>query len=379
MNPFELGRTACQILGDPESHHDVAIGQHRFHFLGFEGIETVNNLGPCGRFRNQRALMVGKPHRHQDLHAFSQYQKAGVRLKCRSGLLERGRGRAYSFKRLRDFRRLVMFCFKMARTGRLREPVRMSRPSFQIAATLAITIAWCGTSHLCLAQAIGTGTQSSSGQAIPQLSDHGGGVLEIAPRAPVSPPAQAAPSAASTSTGDDDSQQNPDDQGSNDDVELYKANANPDEPPSHGPLPYLGIAVHSTTVVQPNGERQLALEVLSVDANSPAAAAGIKGSGSPTKLGASSLTATALLGPAQGLLAPLLQKTGQLGTQGDLIVAADDNRVGSEDELAGELARLKPGDTLWLTVLRESAKGQPKAVKVPIKLGPPQSADASTK
>ncbi|MGO9059163.1 MAG: PDZ domain-containing protein [Candidatus Binataceae bacterium] len=178
--------------------------------------------------------------------------------------------------------------------------------------------------------------------------------------------------------GGADSQRNADDQGTDDDVVVYKAYSNPDqEAPRHAPLPYLGIAVHSTTVVQPNGERQQALEVLSVDANSPAAAAGIKGSGNPTTLGASSLTASALFGPAQELLAPLLQKTGQLGRQGDLIVAADDNRVGSEGELAGELGRLKPGDTLWLTVLRESVKGQPKAVKIAIKLGAPQGADAA--
>ena len=41
-------------------------------------------------------------------------------------------------------------------------------------------------------------------------------------------------------------------EGTDDDVVIYKANANPDQQaPSHGPLPYLGIAVHSTTVMQP--------------------------------------------------------------------------------------------------------------------------------
>jgi hypothetical protein len=255
---------------------------------------------------------------------------------------------------------------------------KMSRETLQIAAAVVGIVFWCAAPRLSLAQTMGGGAQSSGAQSIPPLSDHGGGVLEIAPRAPVTPPAKAAPAAQSPGAGDTDSEQNPDDQGTNDDIELYKASGNPDQPaPNRGPLPYLGIAVHSTIVMQPNGVRQQALEVLSVDANSPAAAAGIKGSGNPTKLGASSLTASALLGPAQELLAPILQKTGQLGTQGDLIVAADDNRVGSEDELAGELARLKPGETLWLTVLRESAKGQPKAVKIPVKLGTPQSADAA--
>ncbi len=98
------------------------------------------------------------------------------------------------------------------------------------------------------------------------------------------------------------------------------------------------------------------------------------GSGAPTELGATSLTASALFGPAQELVAPLLQKTGQLGRQGDLIVAVDNDRVSTEQDLAGELARLKPGDTVWLTVLRESAKGKPHAVNVPIKLASPQGA-----
>lgn len=222
-----------------------------------------------------------------------------------------------------------------------------------------------------------SGPQAFGGQSVPQLSSHGGGVLEIVPRAP-SPAAEATPSAAAPGAGDADSKQNADDQGTNDDIVLYKSYSGPQPPTLHaGPLPYLGISVHSTIVVQSNGERRHVLEVLSVDANSPAAAAGIKGGGNPTNLGASSLTASAMFGPAQELVAPLLQKTGQLGRQGDLIVAADDNRVESEDDLAGELSRLKPGDTLWLTVLRKSAKGQPKAVKIPIKLGPPQSADAA--
>lgn len=256
----------------------------------------------------------------------------------------------------------------------------MSRRRLQIASALVAALACCGAPGLCLAQ---TGVPPSGGQSLPPLSSHSGGVLEIAPRVPAAASTPAAPSAAMPDDGGTDSQRNPADQGTadqgtDDDVVVYKATGNPDQPaPSHGPLPYLGIAVHSTTVMQPNGERQQALEVLSVDDHSPAAAAGIKGSGNPTKLGASSLTASALLGPAQELLAPLLQKTGQLGRQGDLIVAADDNRVGSEDELAGELGRLKPGDTLWLTVLRQSVKGQPKAVKIPIKLGAPQGADAA--
>ncbi len=60
--------------------------------------------------------------------------------------------------------------------------------------------------------------------------------------------------------------QQSDDQGTGNDVASYKANSSgEDTAPSHGPLPYLGIAVHSTMVMQPNGTQRHALEVLSVD------------------------------------------------------------------------------------------------------------------
>ncbi|HKD66908.1 MAG TPA: PDZ domain-containing protein [Candidatus Binataceae bacterium] len=238
-----------------------------------------------------------------------------------------------------------------------------------------------GAAAICHAQA--APDAQASGNQLPGAGDHGG-VLEIAPQSPP-PPQQAKPSTAApedrngAAQGNANDQQGGDETGSeNNDVELYRTYTDSEHASGRsGPLPYLGISVHSTTVTQANGVQQRALEVLSVDQGSPAAAAAIKGSGAATNLGASSLTASAMFGPAQELLAPLLKKTGQLGRQGDLIVAVDDNRVGSEQELAEELARLKPGDTMWLTVLRESAKGKPQAVKVPIKLAPPR-APAST-
>ena len=229
-------------------------------------------------------------------------------------------------------------------------------------------VVWHGAPWICRAQTGAAQSQGSSPPAAPE--DKSGGVLEIAPQQP--PSAPAAPAAASTGQENAPDQPTTDDQGTNNDVELYRTYTDSEHASGHyGPLPYLGVSVHSTAVMQPNGVQQKALEVLSVDQGSPAAAAGIKGSGEATKLGASSLTASAMLGPAQELLAPLLKKTGQLGRQGDLIVAVDDDRVGSEQELAGELARLKPGDTAWLTVLRESPKGQPQAVRIPVRLAQP--------
>jgi PDZ domain len=204
-----------------------------------------------------------------------------------------------------------------------------------------------------------------------------GGVLEIAPQGtpvPARPQPPAATAAPAPQSGDDQGSSD----GANNDVELYKTYTDTENAMGvHGPLPYLGISVHTMTIAEPDGTQQRALEVLSVDKGSPAAAAGIKGSRGATGLGASTLTASAMLGPAQELLAPLLKKTGQLGAQGDLIVAVDDDRVETDQDLAGELAKLKPGDTLWLTVLRESAKGKAKAYKVPIRVAPPQGSAAA--
>jgi hypothetical protein len=248
---------------------------------------------------------------------------------------------------------------------------------FRFPIAIAAGIVWLGLAGLCTAQTGGGAQlQPSSQPVVP--GDQRGGVLEIAPPQPASAPDQNAPAANTPVEQNPPEQQNAAGQGPDNDVELYRTYTDSEHARGHsGPLPYLGISVHSVTVTQPNGVQQHALEVLSVDQGSPAAGAGIKGSGAATKLGASSLTASAMLGPAQELLAPILQKTGQLGRQGDLIVAVDDNRVADEQDLARELARLKPGDTLWLTVLREASKGQPKAVKVPIRLAPPQSAAAA--
>jgi hypothetical protein len=244
------------------------------------------------------------------------------------------------------------------RSGDGKAPRRLT-----IAVGASAALLWFGAAGARAQTAMAAQRADTSSAAQP---NNGGGVLEIAPQTPPSSPPEAQPAP----PAEDGSNQATDN-----DIELYRTYTGSEHTRGHsGPLPYLGISVHSTTVTEPGGNQQRALEVLSVDRGSPAAAAGIRGSGTPTKLGASSLTASAMLGPAQELLAPLLKKTGQLGRQGDLIVAADDNRVGSEEELAAELAKLKPGDTIWLTVLRESAKGKPHAVKVPIRLGPPQSA-----
>lgn len=140
-------------------------------------------------------------------------------------------------------------------------------------------------------------------------------------------------------------------------------------------LPYLGLVVEYTLKTF-SGQEDHGLEVISVDSDSPAEQAGIKGRGSITPLGAAGVTAGALLGPLTMGVLPLLQKTGQLGKDGDLIVAADDHRLRSEFDLQDELRKLKPGDTIYLTVVRASSDGARQTLKIPVRIGG-QSSEAA--
>jgi hypothetical protein len=202
-------------------------------------------------------------------------------------------------------------------------------------------------------------------------------VLEIAPARPLPPPPQDTAPAPNTSN-----QAGPQASPGGDDVSVYKnyygnngyqpyferAPRPATPPPVRGAMPYLGVGVKPLTVMASGGALQ-GLEVLSVDANSPASAAGLRAASNPTSVGASGATAGALLGPAEFLVVPLLRKTGQLGKDGDLIVAADDRRVTTEQDLADELSKLRPGDTLWLTVMRDVSSSRPQSVNIPVRLG----------
>lgn len=141
-------------------------------------------------------------------------------------------------------------------------------------------------------------------------------------------------------------------------------------PPRHGPLPYLGVSVMYT--VSTTGEQQISgLKVMSVDPHSPAARAGLKAGSPATTVGATTQTAGQFLGPLDAALRPLLAKSGQLGTDGDLIVAIDDHRVTAASDLRDRLAQLHPGDIIYLTVLRQRRDGSYKTLKLPVTLGIP--------
>jgi S1-C subfamily serine protease len=63
-----------------------------------------------------------------------------------------------------------------------------------------------------------------------------------------------------------------------------------------------------------------------------------------------------------------LAPTGAVGTGGDLIVAVDDKRVRDQGDLEAALSRLKPGDTMYLTVIRPEGNSH-KTMKIAVHLG----------
>jgi PDZ domain-containing protein len=142
---------------------------------------------------------------------------------------------------------------------------------------------------------------------------------------------------------------------------------------NHRKLPYLGISVQYTLKCY-LGQEEHGLEVMNVDANSPAWQSGLTGRKGMSAVGAAAITAGALVGPLELLVMPLMQRAGQLGTDGDLIVAVDDHRVRSQLDLEDELAKLKPGDTMYLTVIRPLPGGNHKTMKIAVKVGEPGEA-----
>ena len=208
-------------------------------------------------------------------------------------------------------------------------------------------------------------SQASASSVVAQAgSDQ---TLEIAPRVAPPPPA-AEPLPEPT-----------------EDANLNDHAASPDDanaivqstPPGNASRPYLGIGVQSIYSNDRPGRVIAGLEVVSVDRNSPAAIAGLHGRGKMTAVGESGATVGAMMPPLNLFVMPLLKKTGSLGEGGDLIVAIDDRRVSNDLDLQSELASLKPGDTIYLTIVRATKDGPQQTLKVPIKLGDASKAVAN--
>jgi hypothetical protein len=128
----------------------------------------------------------------------------------------------------------------------------------------------------------------------------------------------------------------------------------------------LGIQVNYTNYCF-KGAEEHGLEVVSIDRNSPAEKAGLKAAGNSGVITAAE-TAGALLGPLQIITNHFLENAAQ-GQRGDLIVAIDDQRVRSQADLDDAMAKARPGDTLYMTVIRPMPGGDHKTMKIAVNVG----------
>jgi len=206
-----------------------------------------------------------------------------------------------------------------------------------------------------------TGAQQTPSNTSPQ----GQGALEIAPQLNTPPPSTSAPPVEHPRKPADE-------------TDSYDQYQQPAEASSKSAekSPYLGFVVEDTLKTY-GGKEEHGLEIVTIDPNSPAEQAGLKGRADITPLGAAGVTAGALLGPLTMAVIPLLNKSGQLGKDGDLVIAVDDRRVHGEFDFRDELRKLKPGDTMYLTVVRPSAQGGRQTLKIPVKVGGQSSEDAA--
>ncbi|HVC45300.1 MAG TPA: PDZ domain-containing protein [Candidatus Binataceae bacterium] len=226
--------------------------------------------------------------------------------------------------------------------------------------------------------ASGVGTNVSGDTAVPPLppgaadstNDGSDQTLEIAPRIPAQPPPASASTPAVGDSGAAGDTSAPD--GATGAADMSTADLNGGAPAdataAEPKRPYLGVAVQTIFSDDQPGRVITGLEVVSVDPGSPAQHAGLLGRTQMTSVGASGATAGALIPPLDLLMMPLLKKAGSLGKTGDLIVAVDDRRVTNDLDLQDELAALKPGDIIYLTIERAAANGTKRTLKLPVKL-----------
>jgi hypothetical protein len=153
--------------------------------------------------------------------------------------------------------------------------------------------------------------------------------------------------------------------------------------------PYLGITVQYVSKCY-NGGEEHGLEVLTIDPNSPASRAGLHARSGMSGVGAAVTTLTGILPFGAAMANKALATSGAMGQGGDMIIAVDGQRVRDQSDLESAMAQLKPGDTMYLKVIRPNGTDehthQPSftiAVKVgavgePIANAGPPSADGFT-
>jgi len=136
--------------------------------------------------------------------------------------------------------------------------------------------------------------------------------------------------------------------------------------------PYLGITVQYVSKCYNGGELH-GLEVLTIDPNSPAARAGLQARSGMTAVGAAVSTLSGIVPGGSILTSKALATSGAMGQGGDLIVAVDGTRVHDQSELESAMSQLKPGDTMYLTVIRPNGNQEggphPPETQIAVKVG----------
>lgn len=205
----------------------------------------------------------------------------------------------------------------------------------------------------------------------PGLANQGGNdaTLEISPQTGIKPPSASSdeiPSNREFRPGDDTSSIN---------REFRPGEQDRGGNGGHGKS-CLGITVNYTNYCF-KGAEEHGLEITSIDSNSPAERAGLKATGDKGGVISAAETASAFLGPIQMLTNGLFEKAAQ-GNRGDLIVAIDDQRVRSQADLDDAMAKARPGDSLYFTVIRPLPGGDHKTMKIAVNVGKWQPGGADT-
>lgn len=227
------------------------------------------------------------------------------------------------------------------------------------------------------------GSQGGGASAAPGIAGQGGSddtTLEIAPQPGLAAPRPAVkeiPSDRNFNPGEDNTSVEPNfrpgtengtgnvDSNVNNDL-----NNNLDSSRPHA-RPYLGITVQYVTKCYQGGEEH-GLEVLTIDPNSPASQAGLQARSGMSPIGAAVETLSGILPGGSILANKALSTSGAMGQGGDLIVAVDDKRVRDQSDLETAMSRLKPGDTMYLTVIRPDGSDERaphKTIKIAVHVG----------
>jgi len=218
------------------------------------------------------------------------------------------------------------------------------------------------------------GTPSS----VPGMAHQGGddATLEISPQTGIRPPSGTSadiPSNREFRPGEDDTSIDRSYRPGEQDL-----NPNPNGGGGHigNSTSCLGIQVKYTAYCF-KGAEEHGLEVTSIDRNSPAEQAGLQATGNKGGMIAAAETASAFLGPLQLLTNHYMEKAA-MADRGDLIVAVDDQRVRSSADFNDAMARVHPGDTLYLTVIRPLPGGDHATMKIAVKVGKWQPGNADS-